>query len=352
MLEFISYVFVVSFGYKEDTMIVVIGSINLDTVINVNHFPVSGETTKAISLKRNLGGKGANQAICSARLGSECLFINSLGNDYVGNILKEELAKEGMILRSNQSKLPSGEAFIEVDNEGMNRIIINSGANSDLSIEFVESLSQEILKASVILLQGEIPWETNKYIINRFSSLIPIIFDPAPASKEMLDYIDKVAYITPNESEFEELSGHEAFNNVEVLIKSAVHFQERIKTNLILKMGELGCCFVSDKEIAYVPSIAAGRVIDTTGAGDVFNAAFAHSLDIGEELSQALRIATAASAICVTRFGAAPSIPNIGETMELIANMKEEISWFKKKEVLRGKSFGNSKKGEKQNLRR
>jgi ribokinase len=308
-------------------MIVVIGSTNIDTVIRVSRFPSSGETVKALSLKRNLGGKGANQAVSSSRLGSKTLFINAIGNDTNGELASRIISKERIITRTFCSEHNTGEAFIEVDETGTNKIIINAGANDEISINYVSSLSSLILKASVILIQGEIPWKTNEYIINHFSSYAPIILDPAPPNVDMLKNLHKVKYITPNETEFKELSGLDIRKNNKNFLSNVRSFQRSIKTNLILKMGNKGCYFVSEEDFVHIPAIKVNKVVDTTGAGDCFNGAFAYGLDSCKKLFDALNLAVAASSICVTRSGAVSSFPNINDTLKVLKNHKKEMMY-------------------------
>lgn len=307
-------------------MVVVIGSTNIDTLISVGRFPVDGETVRASSVRRVLGGKGANQAISVSRLGSKCLFVTALGKDAGGQMAQRTLEGEDIALEIQHSEFPTGEAFVEVEDGGRNRIIVNAGANEELSIPFIEALSEKILGASVLLLQGEIPCEANAFIVDRFSSSVPIIVDPAPPQENMMEYVQRVAFFTPNETEFEELSGFRISGSVDDIVFKVEKFQKSIGTNLILKMGSRGCCLVTEEETMHITAFSQGKVLDTTGAGDAFNGAFSHALDIGKNLQDALRMAVAASGICVTRIGAASSLPYAGETLSAIESMGDDAT--------------------------
>ena len=288
----------------------VVGSTNVDYVLKVERFVREGQTVKALSFEKFPGGKGANQAVAAAKLsGDEVVFITLVGKDEDGRWMLENFRSHG-IVGPVAIDTPTGKAFIEVDSEGRNRIIIFPGANGELKPERVDfSLLEGV---DVVLLQNEIPFETTLEVAKWAHERGKIvIFDPAPAEgigREIFEYVD---YLTPNEIEIEILS-KEIFGNFDGVEKACDMFLELGTEAVIAKLGEKGIYFKKGlKELR----IEAPRVeaVDTTAAGDVFNGAFAAFLERGE--LEALRLAVKAASISVTRMGAQSSIPSIQEVI-------------------------------------
>jgi len=305
-----------------EQMIVVVGSTNFDIVLKVHHLTREGETSSASLLQQYLGGKGANQAIGVAKLNSKCCFLTSLGNDWAGGFLSNKLSQFDISLFANRPDDFSGQAFIEVDDLGVNRIIIYPGANGSLNKDFIDQNSHILSKADLILLQGEIPWSTNLYILEKYGNKCPIIFDPAPAVPIMLEGIEKATYLTPNESEFSILSGRQ-YKSLEEMIEAARLFQRSIGSNLILKLGENGCAYFSDTESFFVFPIEGLEVVDTTGAGDSFNSALAVALESGENIRDAVKFAVLASGISTMSEGTSSAMPTGLEVRKLKSKLSE-----------------------------
>ena len=304
-------------------MIVVVGSTNFDTVMKVRHLTKEGETSTASVLQQYLGGKGANQAIGVAKLDSKCCFLTSLGNDWAGNFLSKKLSEFDISLYANYPNDFSGQAFIEVDDLGVNRIIIYPGANGALEQSFLDMNSHILSRANLILLQGEIPWRTNLYILENYGNKCPIIFDPAPAVPNMLEGIEKATYLTPNESEFSILTATQ-YKSLEEIITAARHFQRRIGNTLILKLGENGCAYFSNTESFFVFPIKGLEVVDTTGAGDSFNSALAVALESGEKIRDAVTFAVLASGISTMSEGTSSAMPTGLEVRKLKNKLSED----------------------------
>ncbi len=300
-------------------MIAVIGSTNLDTVMRVGHLTEAGETSSAKGIKQYLGGKGANQAIGVAKLNSECCFFTSIGNDWAGRFLSKKLSEFNINLYVRSSNDLSGQAFIEVSDEGLNKIIIYSGANGDLYENFIFENSEVIEKAGIILLQGEIPWDTNLYILEKYKKSHCVILDPAPANVEMLAGMGEATYITPNETEFSILTGRQ-YDSLDQMIAAANSFQKRLGAKLILKLGENGCAYFSDSESFLVSPVRNLKVVDTTGAGDSFNSAFAVALERGESIKNSIKYSVLASGISTMREGTSSAMPT---NEEVLAFQKE-----------------------------
>ncbi|MCX7761202.1 MAG: ribokinase [Candidatus Kryptonium sp.] len=304
-------------------MVGIVGSSNYDIVLYVEDFTLPGVTQKALNLEYFPGGKGANQAVCVAKLsGRDVFFLTCIGNDQFGNKLKDIYLKlniKGFV----QVDTDNGLAFIEVNKSGENRIIIYTGANDLLSVDLVRSKLNEINDLSIILLQNEIPTESTLYTAMMCKEMSKtVIFDPAPATRIPIEIVKFVDYITPNETELRTLSnewfgttlGLEEFYNKLLKINSNV--------KLIVKQGSKGIAFLSPEMNLDMQAFNVNPV-DTTAAGDVFNGAFAVALDEKKDIFSALRFASASAALSVTKKGAQTSIPSRQEVEEFLKSFPE-----------------------------
>jgi len=297
--------------------IIVIGSSNTDMVIKTEKIPMPGETILGGTFLMNPGGKGANQAVAASRLGGKVTFIAKIGDDLFGNqttgILKKEGIDTSYIVKD--SELPSGIALITVDEEGENSIVVAPGSNHNL---MVQDIDNDILtgdKFKVMLLQLEIPLMTVEYAaLTAAESGIKVILNPAPAQK-LHDYLLRhIWLITPDESEVEILTGIKVHNQftAEAAAKSLL---KRGVKNVIITMSAKGAFVKSEDFTEMFPGIQV-KAVDTTGAGDVFNAALAVATAEGKGLRDAVIFANKAASICVTRMGAQASAPYRKEILE------------------------------------
>jgi len=297
-------------------MIAVIGSNNVDIVLRVQHFTLPGETQKSSELLLFPGGKGANQAVASKRLGAEVYFLSCVGNDTNGQFISGKLNAEGLNEHLITTNLPNGVAIIEVTHSGENRIIIYSGANAQLNEELLNSKSDELLKADFLLLQNEIPFKTTLAAAKLFKNAGKfVIFDPAPATEidtEISKYVD---IITPNEEEARAMVDADATTNDLVDLLLEMGFR-----NVLLKLGSKGGIFKG--ELGYFDFQAFKvAVVDSTAAGDTFNGALAAALDRKMDIEKAVHFASAAAAISVTRKGAQPSLPYLEEVTSFLSEV-------------------------------
>ncbi len=294
-------------------MIAVIGSSNVDMVINVDKFTMPGQTQKGLELSYYPGGKGANQAVTAKSLGGDVFFLTCLGNDGNAQMTKRELEAIDLGHGIRLVDSPNGVALIEVARSGENRIIVYPGANSRLSPEIIDDSRESLLKADILLLQNEIPFKSSLYAAKLFYKAgKTVIFDPAPSSnidKSILQYVD---IITPNETEMAELTGPSL-----CIEEAAVKLLEMGCENVLLKRGEKGVLFTGRTRSLVVPTFRV-KAVDSTAAGDVFNGAFACSLDRGLDLHFSLKYACAAAALSVTKRGAQRSIPRSEDIESLL----------------------------------
>ncbi|MGB9749566.1 MAG: ribokinase [Caldisericia bacterium] len=302
-------------------MIYVLGSINFDLVIFLKKFPEIGETIKGDSILFNLGGKGANQAISVKKLNGDVFFIGRVGDDYFGKYLINNLKTFNLDYEIKIDRdVNTGIALINVDDEGKNKIVIYEGANGKVSKEEINFLKDKIKKDDLLLMQGEIPFETileASKIANEIGG--DVIFDPAPAKKEFINLLPYITYITPNEVELQMLTPDIVNLNekIDFLIRSGAY-------GVIVKCGENGIIY-KDKDGRYFKYDAYKvNAIDTTAAGDIFNGAFAFCIDKNFELNYSLKFSLAASAISVTRKGASISCPNYDEVLKFMEERDEK----------------------------
>jgi ribokinase len=303
--------------------IVIVGSSNTDMVIQADHLPAAGETILGGTFFMTQGGKGANQAVAAARLGGQVTFIAKVGADVFGEqsvqLYKEEGIDTGYIT-ADASK-PSGVALINVDSNGENCIAVAPGANGALNIDDITNAKISLEKASIILLQLEIPLETVSYVASLAETNdIKLVLNPAPACPLPDELLRKISIITPNEKEAEMLTGikildiHSAKEAAKMLAAKGIE-------TVIITMGSEGALIFDNNIFEAVPPVKV-KAVDTTAAGDVFNGALAVAISEGKDIKHAVQFANAAAAISVTRLGAQASAPRRSEVEVWTGNKK------------------------------
>jgi len=305
--------------------IVVVGSTNTDMVIKADHLPKPGETILGGTFFMNPGGKGANQAVAAARLGSNVTFISKIGNDIFGRQAIQLFEEEGIntsYIFSDPNN-PSGVALITIDNQAENCIVVASGANALLHPKDIVKAMPAIEEASFVLMQLEIPIDTVEFITDMaIRSKMRIILNPAPApTKALSDNLMKNLYIiTPNRVEAEMLTGIKV-NDIDSAKLAAKALQDKGVKIVIITLGEQGALVLDNNVFIEIPAEKV-TAVDTTAAGDVFNAALAVALSEGRYIVDAVKYANKAASIAVTRLGAQSSAPYKSEVI-LLANVEK-----------------------------
>lgn len=295
---------------------VVIGSINMDYNFKVKFLPQKGQTVLAEAFTTVPGGKGANQAATIARLGEEVLMIGTIGDDANGELLKNSMENIKVTTALKKVKTPTGNAFITIDENGDNTIVVYPGANYDLDISWVKKYEEEIRKSSYVIIQLEIPIDTVVDSIKLAKSLgTKVILNPAPAKKLPEKILSKVDIITPNKTELSVLAETEVKGLRDVKQASELLLKKGVK-NIVVTLGEYGCFFKNSKEEFFVESFDV-KAVDTTAAGDAFNGALAVALGEGKTIEDALRFSNAVGALTTTKLGAQKSLPTREDVKKL-----------------------------------
>ena len=290
--------------------VIVIGSSNTDMVVRSAHLPRPGETVLGGAFMMAGGGKGANQAVAVARMGHPVRFACALGKDIFGDEAVARYAEYGIdtsyIVRKDT---PSGVALIMVDSAAQNSISVALGANNELSLEDVMPALETIEEGDIVLLQLEIPIATAEACIGVAAAKgAKVILNPAPAAKVSEETLSKLYLITPNQTEAELLTGIAA-DDVNGAERAAEALHQLGVEKVVVTLGAEGALLYDDGKSEIIPAHKVDAV-DTTAAGDVYNGALCAALAEGASLRDALRFATKASAISVSREGAQPSIPS------------------------------------------
>jgi ribokinase len=303
--------------------IVIVGSITMDLVTRTPRIPSIGQTLIGTGFETTPGGKGANQAVAAARLGYPVAMVAKVGDDAYGPALLENLRRSGVDTAGmTQTAGSSGLAPMFVADDGLNAIVVVPGANGKMDRATVENHGQLIRSAGMVLCQLEIPLDTLAYALDFCAKAgVPVMLDPAPAADLPEAVWTQVAWFTPNETEAAHYVGDGA--NAEEIARR------------LLAKGLRGVALKRGSEGAYV-AVAGGHAgwvspfkvnaIDTVAAGDCFNGAFAVALLEGNDPWAAARFSNAAAAICVTRKGAAASMPTRTEVDAFLASGPKKLA--------------------------
>jgi len=301
--------------------IFVVGSINMDLVGLAPGFVAPGETLLGSTFSEFPGGKGANQAVALARLGARPVLVGALGDDGFGDAYRRVLDREGVDGRFVEAiaGVRTGVAMIEVTANGENRILVLPGANAQLSPQHASGVLAEVQPGDLVLFQLEVPWETVLILLKRFKEKGAVtILDPAPALRLPRRMLELVDFLTPNETEARVLAGlaPETGNEPFSLTPAQALLSQGVRT-VIQKAGRQGAWWLEGAEAVHVPTFAV-EAVDTTAAGDSFNAGFAFALAQGRPVLEAVRWGNAVAALSTTKPGAQTAMPRWPEVEALL----------------------------------
>jgi len=298
------------FSGRKDKPVVVIGSLNMDLVMRTPRVPVGGETLHGHEFSTLPGGKGANQAVACARLGAKVAMIGQVGNDGFGTTLRDGLAADGIdtsgVLQT--SAVGTGVAMILVEDIGQNRIVLAAGANGALTPADIDAHAARIGGAAMLVLQLEVPMPVVQRAIGiAHAAGVPVLLNPGPASPLPEAVWSQIDILVPNESEATLLSGVEVSDATSAYAAAKVFRQRGVKCVLIT-LGANGVAVSDDAGERHLPAHVV-KAVDTTAAGDTFIGGLSAGLVEGLAMDDAVALGQRASALCVTRHGAQPSIP-------------------------------------------
>ncbi|KAK9150825.1 hypothetical protein Syun_009134 [Stephania yunnanensis] len=299
-----------------------------DIYVEIDRLPRPGETVSARTGQTLSGGKGANQAVCAGKLEYPSVyFVGRVGEDANGRLIAEALVGGGVMVEYLKGVggggVPTGHAVVMLQSGGQNSIIIVGGANMEGWAQVLDEGELEVVRnAGIVLLQREIPDYVNIQVAKAARSAgVPVILDAGGMDGLIpVDLLTNVDIFSPNETELERLTGMPT-ESFEQISQSVAKIHEMGVKEVLVKLGSKGSAlFVEGEEPVRQPIIAAKKVIDTTGAGDTFTAAFAVALVEGKSKQECLEFAAAAASLCVQVKGAIPSMPERKAVLDLLGS--------------------------------
>jgi ribokinase len=305
--------------------IAVVGSNMIDLITYVVRMPEAGETVEAPRFEMGFGGKGANQAVAAARLGSHVLMVARVGDDAFGKNYLENFRAQGIDVRhvSPAPGLSNGVAPIFVDPSGENRILIVKGANTQLSPENVDQAADDLAGCDLILLQLEVPFETVYHTVALAGRLgKDVLLNPAPAHPDLdVARLAGLTFLVPNQTELALLSGMPT-GTVEQNQAAARSLLAKGIRTIVVTLGGDGALLVTETGTRHVPPVRV-RPVDTTGAGDAFIGSFAHFYAETRDVEEALRQAVRYAADSITRPGTQKSYADAAQFRDFCATLRD-----------------------------
>jgi len=283
----------------------VVGSINADTVLRVDHLPGAGETTTG-ELSSGLGGKGANQAVAAARAGAQVSFAGAVGDDSAGVDALAALRTEGVdVSHVTRVHGPTGSAYVIVDRHGENSIVVVPGANHRVDVATMSALPYGA--GDVVVVQGELPMAVSRAAIGPArAASTRVIWNVAPADPAVVDVLHQVDVVVVNQVELATLAGEGP------VASGVAELHQRGAGAVVATLGSAGLVAWRDGEIVSLPA-ATVDVVDTTGAGDCFVGVLVAHLAAGDAFDDAMSNAVVAAGLAVGRAGAAAAMPTAAE---------------------------------------
>ena len=312
-------------GGKGKPKILVVGSFVMDQIATTNVLPKQGQSVLGKTFRKAPGGKGANQAVQAARLGSDVTLIGKIGDDSNGSEMLAVCQAAGIntdyvICEKGAS---SGCAIILLeelpDGSTQNRILVIPGTNMSISLSELQGVKDIIADFDMVMLQLEIPMEINLHIAKIAAEHnIPIMLNPAPFTNIPDELYSYISYISPNETELEDLTGihiehRNEFCDLEAAQRAATILHDREIKNVLITLGSAGAVLLNENGFFICPGVSSVKAVDPTAAGDSFIAAFCTAICCGTDVYGALNFANHTAAITVSRIGAMPSLPTYEE---------------------------------------
>jgi len=300
--------------------IVILGVFVADTAYRAPRAPRMGETILGSSFKLGPGGKGSNQAVAAGKVGADVAFITRLGRDPFADMALATWKDAGVkpaVIETPESYTGAAYIFVE-ETTGNNAIIVCPGAATLISPADIDAHAELIRKAGVFVTQLEQPIDAALRALQIAKAAgVATILNPAPAAELPAEIYPLCDYVTPNETEAEELTSVKV-DSIEGARKAAEALIAKGAKAAVITLGEKGALLHADGVSELVPAFSAGPVVETTGAGDAFNGGFAAALARGDTPLDAVRFACAVAGISVTRAGTAPSMPTLPEVEALL----------------------------------
>ncbi|WP_046176329.1 ribokinase [Domibacillus indicus] len=295
--------------------VTVVGSYVTDLMSRTPHLPVPGETVLGGPFQMGPGGKGGNQATAAARSGSSVMFVTKIGLDVFGDEAMRHFEREGIDVQfiKRSGEFATGTALIAVDDQGENDIVIAPGACGTMTGLEVEAAEEAVKKADILLLQLEISLEAVEAAIKQaVRHQTPILLNPAPYLAVPDEWLEHIAYLTPNETEAKGMTGIEIVDRTSAQ-KAADSLHRKGVDTVVITLGKKGVFLSKGLGIGKQIEAFPVNAVDTTGAGDAFNGGFAHAISSGMEIEDAVQFGQAVSALSVMKEGTAVSMPSIKE---------------------------------------
>lgn len=300
--------------------IVILGVFVADTAYRAPRAPRMGETILGSSFKLGPGGKGSNQAVAAGKVGADVAFITRLGRDPFADMALATWKDAGVkpaVIETPESYTGAAYIFVE-ETTGNNAIIVCPGAATLISPADIDAHAELIRKAGVFVTQLEQPIDAALRALQIAKAAgVATILNPAPAAELPAEIYPLCDYVTPNETEAEELTSVKV-DSIEGARKAAEALIAKGAKAAVITLGEKGALLHAGGVSGLVPAFSAGPVVETTGAGDAFNGGFAAALARGDTPLDAVRFACAVAGISVTRAGTAPSMPTLPEVEALL----------------------------------